>query len=108
MRHEFALEKIGCIAHRAIMMTIETKDVWQKAHRKSCSGNSQPQVVILPSKPTEFVQFIVITADFDQLLSIEQCHGVDVGILDQHLWIPIEIGKQSFRITLATIKTTEH
>jgi len=42
VRDEFALEKVGRIAHRSIMMAIETKDVWQKAHAESCPGNSQP------------------------------------------------------------------
>jgi len=93
MRDEFALEKIGRIAHRSIMMAIETKDVRQKTHTESCPRNSQPQVVVLPPKPTEFVQFIIITADFDELLSIEHSHRIDIGKLDQHLWVPIEIGK---------------
>jgi len=108
MRDEFALEKIGRIAHRSIMMAIETKDVRQKTHTESCRRNSQPQVVVLPPKPTEFVQIIIITADFDELLSIEHCHRIDIGKLDQHLWVPIEIGKQSFPITLAALKTAEH
>src|SRR5436190_2933800 len=108
MRDELALEKIGRFAHRALMMAIETKNVWQKTHTQLCFGNSQPQVVVLPPKPTEFVQFVIITADFDELHSIEHCHCIDIGKLDQHLWIPIKVGKQSFPITLAALKTAEH
>src|SRR5947207_6444355 len=83
MRDELALEKIGRFAHRALMMAIETKNVWQKTHTQLCFGNSQPQVVVLPPKPTEFVQFVIITADFDELLSIEHCHCIDIGKLDR-------------------------
>jgi hypothetical protein len=82
MRDEFAFEKIGCIAHRSRMMAIETKGVWQKTHTEFRPRNSQPQVVVLPPKPTDFVQFIVISADPDELLSIEHCHRIDVGKLD--------------------------
>jgi hypothetical protein len=108
MRDEFAFEKIRRIAHRSIMMAIETKDVRQKTHRESCPRNSQPQVVVFPPKPAEFVQFIIITADPDELLSIEHCHRINVGKLGQHLWVPIEIGKQSFPIVVSTSKTAKH
>ena len=47
MGDEFAFEKIGRIAHRSIMMAIETKDVRQKAHTESCPGKLQNLIHIV-------------------------------------------------------------
>ena len=42
MRDEFALEKVGRIAHCLLMMPIKAKNVREKAHLEFCLRNSQP------------------------------------------------------------------
>src|SRR6266478_264134 len=108
MHHEFPLEKLGRITHGSFVMPIQTEDIRQKAHAQFCLGDSQPQIVVLPPEPAKSEQFSIVTADFDELPSIKQRHRIDVRILDQHFWVPIEIGTQSFWIVVSAFKTAKY
>jgi hypothetical protein len=107
MLNQLNFEQVRRVEHRGLMMTLETKDVWNETDWIILLPETQPHVVIFSAKPANLAELIIVAAELEQGIAAKHRHRIDIGILHQNLRIPIVAGEQADAICWRVAETAK-